>query len=127
MHPVLGLCPLEWYRDGQGLIGHCCVLRQAPQHKATSEGAHSSVCRICVDFHLSTLTLESDMPDNNCWGKKKKHTVAAGTWGTEDDEKDHLCTGTVSCQSVRRDKGQMKVLHIGSTIASSYYSISGYF
>lgn len=72
MHPVLGLCPLEWYHDGQGLIGHCCVLRQAPQHKATSEGAHSSVCRICVDFHLSTLTLESDMPDNNCWGEKKK-------------------------------------------------------
>lgn len=109
MHPVLGLCPLEWYHDGQGLIDHCCVLRQAAQHKATSGGADSSVCRICVDFHLSTLSLESDMPDTNCWEKKTpKNTAAAGTWGTEDDEKNYLCTDTVSCQSVRGDKGQMK-------------------
>lgn len=91
MIPVLWPCPLEWCHDGQ--IDHCCVLGQAPQHKATSGGDDSSVHRICVGFHPSTLALEPDIPDANFWGKRI-NTAAAGTWGTEDAEKDHHCTGT---------------------------------
>lgn len=68
MHPVLGLCLLEWFHDGQGLFDHCCVLRQAPQQEVTSGGADSSVYSTCGDFHPSRLALEPDMPDTNCWG-----------------------------------------------------------
>lgn len=128
MHPVLGLCPLEWYHDGQGLTDHCCVLRQAAQHKATSGGADSSVCRICVDFHLSTLSLESDMPDTNCWEKKPKKTLLQLAPGVQ-----RMMKRTISVQTLwavnpwGEIRVRWKVLHTESMIASNYYSISGYF
>lgn len=97
--PVLGLCSLELdhMMGKQAPIDCCCVPGQAPQHTATSGDADPSLCRVTAGFHPSTLVLEPDMPDTNCQ-KKLNNTAAAGTGDTEDGEKPHLCTGTVSCQ-----------------------------
>lgn len=51
--------------DGQAIIDHCCVPRQAPQHKATSGDADPSVCKINVGFYLTTLALEPNITDTN--------------------------------------------------------------
>lgn len=105
---------------------HCCVPGQTPQHKATSGGTDPSVCRIYAGFHPS-LHISSRAQHARHQQSKKKNTAAAGTWDTEMWLFSSSVQGLWAANTVRGNKGQLRVLHIESMIASSCYSVSGYF